>query len=57
MLRGVTGEKTSPKSCLRQNNSYIVHVVGLEGIVPPIVRPWWLRDVGRGVCYQTINKN
>ena len=26
--------KTSPKICLRQNHSYIVHMVGLEVIVP-----------------------
>ena len=32
---GLKGEK-SPKSFLRQNHSYIVHVVGLEGIVPQL---------------------
>ena len=37
--RGVKGENTSPKSCLRQNHSYIVHVVGLEGIVPQLSGP------------------
>ena len=33
---GTQGRKKSPKSCLRQNHSYIVHVVGLEGIVPQL---------------------
>ena len=37
--RGLKGEKKSPKSCLRPNNSYIVHVVGLEGIVPQLSGP------------------
>ena len=32
---GSQGRNTSPKRCLRQNHqSYIVHMVGLEGIVP-----------------------
>ena len=30
---GSQGRKTSPKRCLRQNHSYIVHMVGLKGIV------------------------
>ena len=52
--RGVKGEKTSLKSCLRQNHSYMVHVVGLEGIVPQLSGPG---GCGMGGGYQTINKN
>ena len=36
---GTQGRKKSPKSCLRPNSSYIVHVVGLEGIVPQLSGP------------------
>ena len=52
---GSQGRKTSPKRCLRQNHSYIVHVVGLEGIVPQLSGPGgcWME----GGSHQTINKN
>ena len=49
MPRGVNGEKTSPRSCLRQNHSYIVHVVGLEGIVPQLSGPGGCGMGGGGV--------
>ena len=51
---GSQGRKTSPKRCLRQNHSYIVHMVGLEGIVPQLSGPG---GCGMGGAHQTINKN
>ena len=60
MPRGVKGEKTSPKSCLRQHHSYIVHVVGLEGIVPPMrdFQTWLIMQVmvARGAACQFISE-
>ena len=47
--RGLKGEKKSPKSCLCQYHSYIVHVVGLEGIVPRLSGPGGCGMWG-GVC-------
>ena len=52
---GESREKTSPKRCLRQNHSYIVHMVGLEGIVPQLSGPGGC-GMGGG-SHQTINKN
>ena len=46
---GDSREKKSPKSCLHQNHSYIVHVVGLEGIVPQLSGPGGCGMWG-GVC-------
>ena len=39
LSEGGEGVPRGPKSCLRPNNSYIVHVVGLEGIVPQLSGP------------------